>query len=210
MTAFNSAFESAILSLDRIASRRVIQEAIQTMSPLDISQFIVTPVLERIGDAWTEGRIALSQIYMCSKISEELIDEIMPTAATNRVSRPIIAIATLQDYHSLGRKLVYSHLRSAGFDLLNYGRMDVQQLVERTVADGTEILLLSTLMYASALQVKDVCERVRAGNPNTKIVVGGAPFIMDRQLWQAVGADAMGANAGSVTGIISKWMEALA
>ena len=57
------------------------------------------------------------------------------------------------------------------------------------------MLLISTLMLHSALAVKEVKLQLSEINPQTKIIVGGAPFSMDKKLWQAVGADRMGENS---------------
>ena len=39
-----------------------------------------------------------------------------------------------------------------------------------------------------------------------KVVVGGAPFLFDDQLWQEVGADAMGKSAADAVAIVTRLM----
>jgi len=204
MIGASEKFEAAILAMDRIGAKQVLEDACQTMLPLDVTQDVVAQALERIGEAWTEGRIALSQIYMSGRICEQLIDDLLPPASAERINQPKMAIATLQDYHMLGKIIVYSQLRSAGYEVADYGRMEIQPLVDRVVKEQIETLLISTLMYASALNVKEVILRLKTVSPHTKVIVGGAPFIMDTHLWQSVGAYAMGANAGSAAQIIAQ------
>jgi methanogenic corrinoid protein MtbC1 len=50
-------------------------------------------------------------------------------------------------------------------------------------------------MLNSALHIKDLVARFKKEKINIKVIVGGAPFIFDRELWKEVGAYAMGANA---------------
>jgi methanogenic corrinoid protein MtbC1 len=101
-------------------------------------------------------------------------------------------------------------LRTSGFGLLDYGRVEADDLVRRAQEDQIQVLLLSTLMLPSALRVKDVRTKLDKMGLQVKIVVGGAPFRFDDQLWQEVGADAMGRNASEAVGIIARIVEGAA
>ncbi len=199
----NREFKRALLELDRSAAQRLIADAMGAMSPIDVAHTVVMPVLRELGDDWEQGAVALSQIYMSGRICEQLIDEILPPAALGRQRQPKVAIATLLDYHLLGKRIVYSHVRASGFELADYGRMGVEDLVNRIVADGVEIILVSALMLASALKVQDVRVRLDRLAPQVKLVVGGAPFNMDKRLWQAVGADAMGVDSADAVSLLA-------
>ena len=204
--AVASEFEQALLSLDRLAARNILLESGGSESPLQLVEKLVVPALERIGAGWEQGQVALSQVYMSGRICEELVDTLLPPDALDRKNRPKMAIAVLQDYHLLGKRIVYSVLRASGFELLDYGRVDVDDLVRRVRPDGVEVLLISVLMLPSALRVKEVRARLQAIGSDVKIVVGGAPFRLDDQLWKEVGADAMGREASEAVDIIAKMM----
>ncbi len=202
-----SDFEQALLSLDRLAAENLLGQSADSERPIQLLEKLVVPALERIGAGWEQGTVALSQVYMSGRICEELVDHILPPGDSARRNRPRMAIAALQDYHFLGKRIVYSVLRASGFDLLDYGRMDVDDLVQRVRQDGIEVLLISVLMLPSALRVKDVRAKLRVSGPDVKIVVGGAPFRLDDQLWQEVGADAMGRHASEAVEIITRIMK---
>ena len=87
-----------------------------------------------------------------------------------------MAICTLSDHHKLGKIIVYSLLRASGFDLSDYGRLEVDDLVNRIDKEKIEILLISVLMLPSALQVKKLKEKLTDMGLDVKIIVGGAPF----------------------------------
>lgn len=97
-------------------------------------------------------------------------------------------------------------MRASGFELFDYGRMDVDALVERVVADRIRVLMISVLMLPSALKVRDVCERLKAKGADTRVIVGGAPFLFDHELWKEVGADAMGSSAAQAVAIVQRLM----
>lgn len=198
-------FEEALLSLDRLAARRLLQESVGGRAPTELVEKLVAPALERIGAGWQNGTVALSQVYMSGRICEELVDSILPPADPRRKGQPRMAIATLEDHHGLGKRIVYSVLRASGLELLDYGHgVEVDDLVGRAAGDGVAILLISTLMLRSALKVKEVRARLNERGSSARIVVGGAPFLFDDRLWMEVGADAMGKSASDAVAIVGR------
>ena len=129
---------------------------------------IVLPALERIGKGWEEGRVSLAQVYMSGRICEEVIDRILPPSHPQRKDQPPMAIVVLEDHHLLGKKIIYSALRASGYELLNYGQMDVETVVRNVKTDGIEILLISVLMLPSALKVKQLRNALEREGLNTK------------------------------------------
>lgn len=197
--------EDALLSLDHIEVKRLLQESIVSQDPEHRMQLLIVPALERIGLKWEQGKVALSQVYLSGRICEEQVDELFPQNVSHHFTgQPHLAIAVLEDYHLLGKRIVYSILRASGFAVRDYGRSTVEELVNHVQVDGIEILLISTLMLPSALRVKELRAQLQASNQPVKIVVGGAPFRFDKQLWQEVGADAVGYNASDVISIIHR------
>jgi len=68
--------------------------------------------------------------------------------------------------------------------------------------DRIDILLISALMLPSALQVKEVARLLAERGLDVKIIVGGAPFRLDRALFREVGADAAAERASEVVAMI--------
>ncbi|MBF0229250.1 MAG: cobalamin-dependent protein [Desulfamplus sp.] len=199
-------FMEALLSLNRVAARRILEDA-ASIDKISFIENVVIAALERIGEGWKSGIFALSQVYMAGRICEELIDEILPPGDPDRKDQPKMAICVLSDHHKLGKTIVYSLLRASGFDLLDYGTMEVEELVQRIKDDKIKIILVSVLMLHSALKVKHLKEKLDSLNLDVKIVVGGAPFRFDKQLWQEVGADAMCSTASEAVLVIKSVME---
>ncbi|KPA10614.1 cobalamin B12-binding domain-containing protein [Candidatus Magnetomorum sp. HK-1] len=199
-------FEEALLSLDRLRIKELIEQATKNDTNIQVVEKLVVPALEKIGAGWQNGDIALSQVYMSGRICEELIDEILPAKSPDRKSQPKMAIAALDDYHLLGKRIVYSVLRSSGFELQDYGRQNSESMVKKAIEDEIRILLVSTLMLPSALAIKDLRNQFNEKQVSIKIVVGGAPFLFDSNLWKEVGADAMGKNASESVVLVSKIM----
>ncbi len=202
-------FVEALVDLDRIAARELLSAAFEESGLDAVIRELVVPSLERIGDDWVQGKTSLSAVYMSSRICEELMNPLIPReSGAIRRGQPKIAIAALLDYHLLGKKIVQLVLRSSGYEVLDYGQgARVEDLVRRVAADRIEVLLISTLMLPAALKVKELRRALDGAALHPKIVVGGAPFRFDDQLWKEVGADAMGVSASDAVRVLDGIVE---
>ncbi|WP_417915796.1 cobalamin B12-binding domain-containing protein [Candidatus Electronema sp. JC] len=204
----SSIFVGRLLALDRLGAERLLRKEAQDR-PLRAVEGLVVPALEEIGRRWERGEAALAEVYMSSRICEELVDQLLPPSSPERISRPKIAIALLDDYHALGKMIVCAALRASGYEVCDCGRLTAGELAERTLREQFGILLVSTLMLRSALQVKILRERLSAAGSPVKIIVGGAPFRFDQELWREVGADATGGNAAEAVRAVARCVKEL-
>ena len=195
-------FEEALLSIDRVTARHILEDLVNRDTSFETLAQVMVSALERIGHGWENGSVALSQVYMSGRICEELVGDLIPMNSTTHTTQPKLAITVLDDYHLLGKRMVYSVLRTRGFEVQDYGRQTVSELVKRVLKDKIELLLISVLMLPSALRVQEVCAALMEAGASTKVVVGGAPFRLDKQLWREVGAFAMGNTAAESIGIV--------
>ncbi|MCF8346816.1 MAG: cobalamin-dependent protein [Bacteroidales bacterium] len=198
--------EHALLSLDQEAVVQIIREAQNDASPGKIAGDLISATLVRIGDSWESGKLSLSQVYMSGIICENVIDTILPPQSATRKSQPKMAIAVLEDYHLLGKRIICSTLRASGYELIDLGGgLSIERIVPIVKAEEIKILLLSVLMLPSALRVNELIAQLK--DIDVTIVVGGAPFRFDEQLWKEVGADYCGKDSSEALEIVNKIME---
>lgn len=201
-------FVQNLLSINQLKAKELIQESTLQTSSIECTEEIILPAMERIGEMWESGEIALSQVYMSGRICEEIVNTILDSESPKIDTAPKIAIAVFQDYHCLGKRIVSSVLHSAGYNIHDYGMgLTITELVEKSKKDKIKILLLSTLMLNSALNIKELKEEFLKENMEVKLIVGGAPFRFDPELYKRIGADAMAAGASDVVAVIKKVTE---
>lgn len=188
-------FEEALLSLNRVAAKNVITHEFTGDNAFELINKVISPALESIGSMWSRGEIALSQEYMAGKICEEIVEMILPLESPSRKDVPVIGITTLGDEHMLGKRIVASFIRANGFNIHDYGHMEPEKVAMKAREDGVEVLMASILMLHLTYEVKKLRSILDGEGVNTKIIVGGAPFLFDRDLWKEVGADAMAVDA---------------
>lgn len=201
-------FLTALIQVDRIGAGEIFEECHLQNNSFEALEELTTYTLEQIGDRWENDQLSLSQVYMSGVICEELISKYLPVLGASYKNKPRIAIGVLQDYHALGKRIVYSALRAGGYDLIDFGQgLSIEELVEGTIAEKVDILLISVLMLPSALKVKQLVEMLRQRGSAAKVIVGGAPFRLDQELWKQVHADAYGRNGADVPAIIDILMK---
>lgn len=202
-------FEEALKNMDRIMAQQLLDTAGATNDTMLCVDQVILPALERIGLQWEQGKASLALVYMSGHICEELVDRFLPPASPTRIRHPKTAIAILEDFHVLGKSIIYSSLRASGIELEDFGTVDVEQLVNKTIENDIKILLISVLMFASAKRIKEVCDQLKARGVATRVIVGGAPFRMDDRLWREVGADAVGTNTAEALQVTQQMIEEL-
>lgn len=201
-------FKNAIIGYDKDKAFDLFDQYAGKEKIYGFVDDIMVCALEDIGAQWEKGELSLSQVYLSSKICEELVDKRLPMQEKTVKKSPKMAIVTLEDHHVLGKRIVSSVLRSSGFALEDFGHgVSAEDVIKKTADEQVQILLISVLMFPSALKVKKVREGLLLKNMGTKILVGGAPFLFDAELWKKVGADAMGRNAAEDIKIIDNWMQ---
>ena len=205
---FARQFETELLSVNHLAAQELFEKALQDVSSTECLDLIMTPTLEKIGRQWEDGEAALSQVYMSGIICEEIVASMLPQRMPSPTESSKIAIVTFEDYHVLGKRIIQSILAAKGLHVLDYGHgVQKDELVDRVMRDNIEILLISTLMFPSALRIRLVKEEFDKLGRKIHLVVGGAPFRFDDQLWKRVGADAVGRTASDAIRIIQQLEE---
>jgi methanogenic corrinoid protein MtbC1 len=198
-------FKERLLVIDRTGAAELLTWPDGKPFTFEETEALLVPALERIGQGWEEGRVALSQVYMSGRLCEELMNSLQPSAPSSALAR--VAIATLEDHHLLGLRLVSSALRATGLELKNYGRQDLGELVQLACDDRVEILLVSVLMLRSALRVRELRAALDREGCCARLVVGGAPFRLDPQLWREVGAEATATSAAGAVAVVRRMLE---
>ena len=202
------AFEQALLHGDRAAARAVIRDDLGDKDPVSVSEAVVVPALEHIGTSWESGTISLATLYLSGVLAEEVVAEVLPSSRPPADGGPGIAIVVLEDHHVLGKRLVLSALRSAGYAIEDYGHgLSPRDVVARCRAENPRILLVSTLMLPAALRVRDLADSLAELDARPALFVGGAPFRMDPGLWREVGADGAGRNSADALRLVRGVLE---
>lgn len=172
----------------------------------DLSSYEILKVLEATlkmaGDLWSNQTISLTQIYVSSRIAEEIVEHFVynqPSDESNHGRSGRIVIGAIQeDTHALGKNIVKRFL-DPFFEVHDLG-IDVQpiQFIERAKQISADVIAVSGLMATSFTyfgQLRQLIDGNEWEGGKPRLLVGGAPFVVDPSLASRLGADAYASNA---------------
>nr|WP_320130917.1 cobalamin-dependent protein [uncultured Holophaga sp.] len=189
-------FIESLLAFDRARCWRLLEEARSGDFSIRRLEALVVPALEEIGRAWERGELALAEVYMAGRICEEAMASLLKQPTQPTGPGPLIGVAVLEDFHLLGKRIITSMLRSAGYRVMDYGGgVKPAHLIEKALSDKVDLLMVSVLMVHSAIHLGQV-QRTLASTPGAPpLVVGGAPFRLDPELGHLLGLQNVGSSA---------------
>ncbi len=205
-----TAYNEAVFDTDRDKAFEVIHEAIaQGVTPEDIVFKVVIPAMELMIKAISEDFDAnLAQHFMASQIASQVTDEMVALFQSTPETIGRIVIGTSHgDMHTLGKRIVSGCLRSLMIDVIDLGvNVSAERFVDAALEHDASIIAISSMMVHTArseqgcLAVRQLLQE-RGLEDRIKIVVGGAPYTWDTELYKVVRADAWasdGISAGKV------------
>jgi len=205
-----AAYSEAVFDTDRDKAFEVIHAAIaQGVTPEDIVFKVVIPSIEQMIKAISEDFDAnLAQHFMASQIASQVTDEMVAQFQTSPETIGRVVIGTSHgDMHTLGKRIVSGCLRSLMIDVIDLGvNVSAERFVDTALEHNAGIIAISSMMVHTArseygcLAVRQLLKE-RQLEERIKIIVGGAPYTWDTDLYKVVQADAWasdGISAGKV------------
>lgn len=208
---YSQQFLRGLVDLDRPGAQAVVEAALAAgADPARVLLEVVAPAMDEVGRQQANRDITLSQVYVIAKIVEAAVSRLSALVPAGHPSgRPLVLGTAEGDYHGLGRKIVATFLRAAGFDVRDLGMsVSAEGFVDAAVAAGARVICVSALLLHTAENIKQVRALLRARGleGQIKLVVGGAAFSLDPELYREVEADAMGHNALDAVAIARQWL----
>lgn len=192
----------ALIQADKEKAIEIITEWAQIHTYKNTLISLFQPVLDKFGDLWYKGEISLAQGYVAGLIAEEVFISASKSGEFSKEDSDNNKIAVIgnaeDDYHSLGRKLLVTFLKMAGWQIYDMGNDVVaKDFVDKAVETGASVIGVSAMMYTTAHNIKKVREEIDTRNLTGKIqlAVGGAIFRLRPELCAEVGGDGTVDNA---------------
>ncbi len=214
VATYQERFFDTLANMDASGAKRIIDEALEAgIPPGTIMLEVFCSVMERFGEMQANLEITLSEIYAIAKIGQATIEQLMSLLPTSTHTSGAVVIGTIAgDFHGMGAKIVGIFLRMAGFEVHDLGiNVPGTAFVDTAVAHNASIICVSTLLLHTMDQIRaihDILDERKLTN-SIKLVVGGAPFNFDSELYKIVNADATAINASDAIEVVSRLMETM-
>jgi trimethylamine corrinoid protein len=191
----------AIKEYDVDQAKHYSQEAIKAkMDPAEVIKNGPAMVLKEIGDKFANGELFLPELVAASQAGEASIavlnEEITKRFQTRKSLGKYIIGTVSGDVHSIGKNIVATMLRVAGFDVTDLG-VDVPTdlFIQKVKEMKPEFLGLSALLTTTMDEQRKIIIRLREEGlrDKVKVMIGGAPVSPE---WaKEIGSDAVGFDA---------------
>jgi len=192
VAAFKRADFDSVLELVRIGLDAGVQPDALLNSGL-------VPGIREVGEMFRRGEVYLPEMMLAAEAWQAGVDVIEPMMAMQlrAEAKGKVVIGTVKgDIHSLGKNIVITLLRTAGFEVIDLG-IDVpaSKFVSTAIDTHADIVAICALMTTTMPQQKEVIEHLLATDKRRDffVMIGGASTTKE---WATqIKADAHGETA---------------
>ncbi len=187
-----------LLEGDSRAAGLAVGRAVEDGTPLkDVYLHVFQPVLWEIGRLWQTGAISVAKEHFCTAATSMIMARLMPEAAAPSSGLRVVSACVGSELHNLGIRMVSDFFEMDGWETRYLGASTPAASIVETVKEWkADILALSVTMTFHLPELRSVVAAARTqALHGLKIIVGGYPFRLSKDLWQSMGADGCGRDA---------------
>jgi MerR family transcriptional regulator, light-induced transcriptional regulator len=171
-------YADALLAGAPRRAEAVIREAIELgLGEAEIDDLVIAPALRLVGDLWADGRLSIAQEHLASAISLRVmtLQREAFRAARRRVTHRVLLAGAEGELHVVGLSMAASLLLGAGYDVRMLGAdLPVGELDAALMTHDPVVVGFTTATPLTSVHLPRAFDVVRARNPDTSILVGGA------------------------------------
>jgi len=204
-------YNEAVFEIDKELALEVIEAALEEgVTPEQVVFNIIIPSIEEMmAEIVINADTNLAQHFMTAQIAAEITEKMLAKFETTPESIGRVIIGTSYgDLHSLGKRIVMGCLKSMMVDVVDLGvNIKAEDFIDAAVAQDAQVIAISSMMVHTAtgeegsLKVRSLLKE-RGLEDKIKLVVGGAPYRFDHELYNKVGADSWAADGVTAAKII--------
>ncbi|MGB5933586.1 MAG: corrinoid protein [Anaerolineae bacterium] len=182
-----------VIEFDEDLVRQASHEALEV--GMDAYQAIhdgLAAGMDVVGELFSKKEYFVPEVLMCGDALYVGLDILRPHVVRDESSQVVgeVVIGTVEgDVHDIGKNLVKMMFEIGGFKVHDLGRdVPLDKFVEEQIRTDSDIVCLSAMMTTTMLGMKTVIQKLKAKNPNVKIMIGGAPISAEiAEKWGADG-----------------------
>ncbi len=194
------AVKAAVINGKRKDILELVPQLLGTgVDPVDILEQALIPAMGEVGEKFKRNEIFVPEMLVSARAMKEAMKIIEPILIAAGVKPEYKAIiGTVEgDLHDIGKNLVATMWKGAGFDVVDLGvNVSPAAFVAAADAHKPDLVGLSALLTTTMPAMRDTVEALRkAGHTALKILIGGAPVTSEYA--REIGADGYASNAAS-------------
>ena len=165
--------------------------------------------MDVVGQKYEAKEYFLAELIMAGETMKEGMTILQPHLKPGdlKVTGKVVIGTVRGDLHDIGKNIVATLLKAAGFDTIDIGTdVPAEKFVEAVRERKPHIVGMSALLTVTMTEMETVIKELeKAGlRDEVKIIIGGAPITSDYA--KKIGADAAAKNAVEGVNICKTWM----
>jgi methanogenic corrinoid protein MtbC1 len=190
------------------ASKLILNELSKGIEIKDLYIHIFEQSLKQIGRLWELNQLDVATEHYFSNFTITVMNQLY-SYLKNVAKYPYTAVSLSVngELHNIGLRMVSDLLEMEGFTTFFLGtNLPTQSIINILKEKQANILAISATMDYHVNAVRDLIDSVRRDSSckGVKIMVGGAPFNMNKSLWKEVGADGQATSAEEAVKVAKK------
>lgn len=192
--------KNAVINYDEDTAKEAAKEALD--SGVDAAEAIFNGLvkgMEEVGRLFEAQEYFVPELLMCADALYAGLDILKPHMKKLDLGvKGSVVIGTVEgDVHDIGKNIVKMMFDVAGFTVYDLGRdVPLDKFVEEQLRTDSDLVCLSAMMTTTMVGMKTVIDKLKAKNPNVRIMIGGAPVSQDiAEKWGADGYAKDASNA---------------
>lgn len=161
---------------------------------------VFQPVQYEIGRLWQTNKISVAQEHYCTGATQLVISQLYPYLFTGeRKDKKMVTTCVPGELHEMGARMVTDFFEMDGWDTYYLGaNMPIESVIKYLGEVKPQCLAISATMTYHVGAVEEMIRRIRSSelvSSTLKILVGGYPFMVAKDLWKSIGADGYAVSA---------------
>jgi len=200
-----------MINLDMDGTLNAVQAALKSHVPAhEIVKEGLAKGMEEVGKKYEEGEYFLSELIVSGEIMKDAMAILEPhLKAGDLAIKGTIVIGTVAgDLHDIGKNIVVTLLKSAGFKVVDLG-VDVpaKRFVEEAKKNDAQAVAMSALLTTTMMEMKNVIDALEQAGSRKRylVIVGGAA--LTEEFARKIGADVYGVDAVDAIRICREMLE---
>ena len=189
-----------LLNGDRHSAGKMIIEAVDNgISVKDIYLHVFQNSLYEVGRLWQENKITVAQEHYITAATQLIMSQLYPYISnTQKTGKVLVATSVSKELHEVGVRMVADFFEMDGWNTFYLGaNTPTESIIQTIISKKADLVLISATISSNIGEVIDLIHTIHrcAECRDPKIIVGGYPFNVDKNLWKKVGADRQAEDA---------------
>lgn len=193
------ALRNGVIQYDEDGVKEAAQAALdEALDPNEAIFDGLVSGMEEVGRLFEKQEYFVPELLMSADALYVGLDILKPHVEKMDIGvKGSVVIGTVEgDVHDIGKNIVKMMFDVAGFTVYDLGRdVPLDKFIEEQIKTDSDLVCLSAMMTTTMVGMQKIIDKLKAKNPNVKIMIGGAP--VSKEIAEKWGADGYAPDANN-------------